>query len=65
MLNLPRDGRIRTEDEIERIVERAVDRLDREFLRGGWTQAEYDAEHAAIAIWAKTEHHFSRASKGE
>ena len=64
MLNLPRDGRIRTEDEIERIVERAVDLLDRKFLRGGWTQAEYDAEHAAIATWADLEYRFSKASKG-
>jgi len=44
-----------TEDMIERAVEIKIDQLDRLFLRGGYTQAEYDAAIKAVDDWAKTE----------
>ena len=41
-----------TEEQIERGVERKFDRLDRRFIAGPMSQAEYDAESAAIGKWA-------------
>ena len=37
-----------TEDQIERIIERKMDGLDRLLMKGKLTQAEYDREVAAL-----------------
>ncbi len=37
-----------TEDQIERLAERRMDALDREYLAGGLTEAEYQSEVDAI-----------------
>ncbi len=47
-----------TEDQIERAVERKTDGLDARFMARKLTQAEYDAEHRAIARWADTQYRF-------
>ncbi len=44
-----------TEDQIERHVDRKIDAIDRLFLRGGYTQAEYDAAIKAVDDWAAVE----------
>jgi hypothetical protein len=41
-----------TEDQIERIVERATDKLDADLMSGKLTQATYDAEVVALDKWA-------------
>lgn len=62
---LPRDGVVRSEEQIERMVERAVDRLDRAYLdfrvQSPMTTAEYEAEMRAIDEWSRIEHHFAKA----
>ncbi len=49
-----------TEEQIERAVERQFNNLDARFMRDGltMTQAEYDAESAAISRWADNEYRF-------
>jgi hypothetical protein len=42
-----------TEDQIERQVERAMDRLDAQLLSGKLTQAEYDREVSTLDKWAQ------------
>lgn len=51
-----------TEDQIERHVERMIDRLDVRFVRGALTQAEYDLRMRAIDDWAQREYPFSRTA---
>jgi len=41
-----------TEDQIEQHVERAMNRLDRQFLAGTITQQEYDHEVHILDKWA-------------
>lgn len=41
-----------TEDQIERRVELAIDRLDRHLLSNQITQEQYDRDIAAIDKWA-------------
>lgn len=41
-----------TVDQIERIVEKKMDRLDARFLRGDLSQDEYDAEIKQLDRWA-------------
>ncbi len=41
-----------TEDQIERKVERAMDRLDARFMSGRLSQAEYDREVVILDKWA-------------
>jgi hypothetical protein len=41
-----------TEDQIEQHVERAMNRLDRQFLSGTITQQEYDHEVMIVDKWA-------------
>lgn len=41
-----------TEEQIEWHVERAIDRLDRQFLSGTITQQEYDHEVMIVDKWA-------------
>lgn len=47
-----------TADQIDRKVEKMVDRLDAEFMRDGntWTQEQYDAEIKSIDDWAAMEY---------
>jgi hypothetical protein len=49
-----------TEDQIERHVERMVDRLDRRFLNSSMSQAEYDSEMKQVSLWADAEYRFIR-----
>lgn len=42
-----------TEDQVERRVERMVDLLDAAFMRGDFTQEEYDARMKAVDEWAE------------
>lgn len=48
----------RTEDQIERMVERKFDALDRRFMKGEISQAEYNERSADIADWAAKELRF-------
>ena len=48
----------RSEEEIERMVEHAVDRLDRLYLGSAMTSEDYELEMAAIDAWANIERHF-------
>lgn len=41
-----------TEEQIERAIERATDTLDRVFMSGGMTQAEYNGELQLLEQWA-------------
>jgi hypothetical protein len=41
-----------TEEQIERRVERAMDRLDARLMSGRLSQAEYDREVVALDKWA-------------
>jgi hypothetical protein len=41
-----------TEDQIEQHVERAMNRLDRQFLAGTLSQQEYDREVLILDRWA-------------
>jgi Ni,Fe-hydrogenase III large subunit len=45
-----------TEAEIERVVEREMNRLDRELLSGSITQEEYDHEVVQLEKWATEEY---------
>ncbi len=51
-----------TEDQIERHVERKVDRLDAAFMAGRLTQTEYNEGHREIARWADVEYRFRRTA---
>ena len=50
-----------TEDQIERIVERAMDKLDRMLTKGILTNEEYEAEIQELDNWARDEYRQSRA----
>ena len=41
-----------TDDQIELRVQYAMDRLDRKFMNGGLTQAQYDKEVGTLDKWA-------------
>jgi len=45
-----------TEDQIEHRVEREMDRLDRNFLRGEYSQAEYDQRVSYWVRWASQQY---------
>lgn len=45
-----------TEEQIERIAERDMDRLDRQLMASSISQAEYDAEVKAIDAWTKEQY---------
>lgn len=51
-----------TEDQIEREVEKRVDRLDRNFMNSFMTQADYDAAMRAIDRWAEYQYLFATKS---
>jgi|DEB19_MinimDraft_3_1074340.scaffolds.fasta_scaffold19123_5 hypothetical protein len=42
-----------TEDQIERLYERAMDKLDLQLTKGILTNEEYDAEVLALNEWAE------------
>ena len=44
-----------TEEQIERRVQVAIDRLDRKFLASEITQEQYDLEIIAVDFWALRE----------
>ena len=41
-----------TEDDIERLFEREMDKLDRQLMRGDVTQKQYEQDATALAKWA-------------
>jgi hypothetical protein len=45
-----------TEEQIERAVERKIDRLDRKFMKSEMTQAEYDAAMREIHEWSEAQY---------
>lgn len=50
-----------TEDQIERIVERQMDKLDLQYTKGMLTNEEYEAEVRELDNWANDEYRQSRA----
>lgn len=42
-----------TEDQIERKAERAMDYLDRQFMAGVYSQAEYDRKVKELDAWSE------------
>lgn len=48
-----------TEDQIERRVESKIDAIDRAFMTGRMTQAEYDAAIKAVDVWATMQYRLS------
>lgn len=50
-----------TEDQIERIVERQMDKLDLQLTKGMLTNEEYEAEIQELDNWARDEYRQSRA----
>jgi|LakMenEpi13Oct10_1017325.scaffolds.fasta_scaffold00215_2 hypothetical protein len=52
---------IATEDQIERIVERQMDKLDLQYTKGMLTNDEYNQEVLELDRWARDQHRLSRA----
>jgi len=50
-----------TEDQIERIVEREMDKLDQQLTKGMLTNEEYEDEVRELDNWARDEYRQSRA----
>jgi len=50
-----------SEDQIERIVERQMDNLDRMYTKGMITEQEYNTEVIELERWARDELRLSRA----
>ena len=50
-----------TEDQIERIVERQMDKLDLQLTKGMLTNEEYEAEIRELDNWANDAYRQSRA----
>lgn len=42
-----------TEDQIERVVERRIDAIDKRYLAGEWTEEEYREKIREVDEWAK------------
>lgn len=51
---------LRSENEIERVVERKTDSADRAFMNGHITRAQYDATMREITAWADAEYAMKR-----
>jgi hypothetical protein len=49
-----------TEEQIERIAEREMNRLDKELLNGSITQEEYNQEVRELDHWIKEEYRHSK-----
>ena len=52
-----------TEDQIERAVERGMNKLDGHFMRGEITQEVYDLDFAHLNNWAKDQYRILKESK--
>lgn len=52
-----------TEDQIERAVERMIDKADKKFLSGEMTDTEYDMEISIINRWSKEEYKRSKSHR--
>ena len=50
-----------TENQIELLVERAIDKLDKQLMQGKITQAEYDYEVSIIDKWAEQQYQHNKA----
>jgi hypothetical protein len=50
---MTKDTKARTEDALERRVEREMDALDRAYMRGDISKAEYDWQVKALDAWAE------------
>ena len=50
-----------TENQIEIIVERAIDKLDARLMQSKITQSEYDYEVSIIDKWASQQYEHSKA----
>jgi hypothetical protein len=50
-----------TEDQIERIVERQMDKLDLQYTKGVLSEKEYNREILELDRWARDELRLSRA----
>jgi len=50
-----------TEDQIERKVESAIDRLDRHLLSNQITQEQYDRDIVSIDKWAQQQYEHSKS----
>jgi len=51
----------RSEDQIERIAERQMDNLDRQYTKGMLTNEEYNQEVLELDRWVRDELRLSRA----
>ena len=51
-----------SEDQIERHVERAFDRIDAQFMDNRISQAEYEKEVIEITKWASRQYHLNTSS---
>jgi hypothetical protein len=54
------DNQALTEDQIERKVELAIDRLDRHLLSNQITQEQYDRDIVSIDKWAEQQYQHSK-----
>jgi hypothetical protein len=52
-----------TEEQIERAVERATDRLDAGLINGTLTQADYDTAVKRLSNWADMAYSFRRLGR--
>lgn len=50
-----------TEEQIERMVERQIDRLDRHLLSNQITQEQYDRDIVSLDKWASQQYEHSKA----
>lgn len=51
-----------SEDQIERHVERAFDRIDAQFMDNRITQSEYEKKVIEITKWASRQYHLNTSS---
>ena len=54
------ENQVLTEDQIERKVELAIDRLDRHLLSNQITQEQYDRDMVSIDKWAEQQYQQSK-----
>ena len=55
------ENQVLTEDQIERKVELAIDRLDRHLLSNQITQEQYDRDIVSIDKWAQQQYEHSKS----
>ena len=55
------ENQVLTEDQIERKVELAIDRLDRHLLSNQITQEQYDRDMLSIDKWAQQQYEHSKS----